>query len=362
MIETSLVKSYILYFIDKPSYIKIFFSFSIFSVIFIFGHIFEKHILVRISKIAGKSSLKSDTIIIDSLKGSTLFWLSLLGLFLASFFFPIKNTYILLFQKILIISWILSVTHFISKLCIGFINSYSKKNKAKYKSASILRIITSISIFIIGFMIVIQTLGVSIAPLLTTLGVGGLAVALALQDTLSNLFSGIHIIASKQINTGDYIKLDTGEEGYVVDISWRNMSIRELSNNIIIVPNGKVAKTILRNYDLPKQELSLLIPIGVSYSSDLEHVEKITIEVATDVLKTVKGGVPDFEPFIRYHTFGESSIIFNVFLRAKEFSDHFLVKHEFIIKLHKRYKEENIEIPFPIRSIYMKEHNSSAKS
>ena len=211
-------------------------------------------------------------------------------------------------------------------------------------------------------MIVIQTLGVSIAPLLTTLGGGGLAVALALQDTLSNLFSGIHIIASKQINTGDYIKLDTGEEGYVVDISWRNMSIRELSNNIIIVPNGKVAKTILRNYDLPKQELSLLIPIGVSYSSDLEHVEKITIEVATDVLKTVKGGVPDFEPFIRYHTFGESSIIFNVFLRAKEFSDHFLVKHEFIIKLHKRYKEENIEIPFPIRSIYMKEHNSSAKS
>jgi small-conductance mechanosensitive channel len=86
----------------------------------------------------------------------------------------------------------------------------------------------------------------------------------------------------------------------------------------------------------------------------LKKVEQITIEVAREVLRAVEGGVREFEPFIRYHTFGDSSIGFSVILRGREFTDQFLIKHEFIKRLHERYQREEIEIPFPIRTIQIK--------
>jgi small-conductance mechanosensitive channel len=208
----------------------------------------------------------------------------------------------------------------------------------------------------IGVLIMLQSLGISITPIITALGVGGLAVALALQDTLSNLFSGLQILISRQLRPGDYIRLDTGEEGYVADITWRNTTIRALPNNMIVVPNAKLASSIIvTNYYMPEQEMSVLVQVGVAYESDLEKVEKVTIEVAKEVMKEVPGGVPEFEPFTRYHTFADFSINFSVILRAKEVVDQYLIKHEFVKRLHRRYLKEGIQIPFPIRTIHMKE-------
>jgi small-conductance mechanosensitive channel len=115
----------------------------------------------------------------------------------------------------------------------------------------------------------------------------------------------------------------------------------------------------VRNYTLPENEMSTLINVGVSYGSDLEKVERVTIEVAKEVLSQVEGGVPGFDPFIRYNTFNSSSIDFTVILRVKEFVNQFLVKHEFVKRLQKRYKQENIEIPFPIRTVYLKPDKES---
>ncbi|MEO0166823.1 MAG: mechanosensitive ion channel family protein, partial [candidate division WOR-3 bacterium] len=92
--------------------------------------------------------------------------------------------------------------------------------------------------------------------------------------------------------------------------------------------------------------------VGVSYDSDLEKVEKVVIEVAKETLREVPGGVKDFEPFIRYHTFGEFSIQFTVILRVEEFASQFIIKHEFVKRLHKRFKQENIIIPYPIRIVH----------
>jgi small-conductance mechanosensitive channel len=183
--------------------------------------------------------------------------------------------------------------------------------------------------------------------LLTALGVGGLAVALALQDTLSNLFAGFYLTVARQIRLGDYVKLDTGQEGYVEDIGWRATMIRLLPNNMVIVPNNKISQAIITNYNLPSRDLAVLVEVGVSYDSDLERVERVTIEVGREIMKSVTGGVPDFEPFIRYHTLGEYSINFTVILRAKEFVDQYLVKHQFVKRLVDRYRKEGITIPFP---------------
>lgn len=142
--------------------------------------------------------------------------------------------------------------------------------------------------------------------------------ALALRDTLENLFAGFHVLASGQIKVGNYIRLEGGEEGFVEDITWRNTVIRQPSDNLIIVPNSKLSSSIVINFHKPDSELAVIVPVGVSYDSDLEKVEKITIEVAKEVQKEVEGAVPDFEPFIRYTAFGDFSINFNVILRAKD--------------------------------------------
>ncbi|MBI4211563.1 MAG: mechanosensitive ion channel family protein [Deltaproteobacteria bacterium] len=207
------------------------------------------------------------------------------------------------------------------------------------------------TIFTIGVLIILQTYGISITPILTALGVGGLAVALALQETLSNLFAGLHILVSKMVRPGDYIKINSGEEGYVQDITWRNTSIRMLSNNMIIVPNSKLASSIVTNFYAPETELAVLIDLGVSYASDLEKVERVTMEVGKEVMRDVQGGVPKFDPFIRYHTFADFSIKFTVILRGKEFVDQYLIKHEFVKRLHARYEQEGIEIPVVIKMV-----------
>src|SRR4030066_2427909 len=127
-----------------------------------------------------------------------------------------------------------------------------------------------------------------------------------------------------------------------------------LPNNVVIVPNSKLVSSQITNFYLPEPELAVLVQVGVSYQSDLEKVERVTIEVAKQVLQEVEGGVKEFEPFIRYHTFNDISINFTVILRAKEYVHKYLITHEFIKRLHRRYQQEDIEIPFPIRTVYMK--------
>lgn len=218
-------------------------------------------------------------------------------------------------------------------------------------SASIFVYIARAAVFAVGFLVVLESLGVSITPLLTALGVGGLAVALALQDTLTNLFAGVHILASRKVQPGDFIQLDGGAQGYVVDTNWRNTVIRQLPDNLVIVPNAVLAASVLTNYHRPAREMAVLVQVGVSYDSDLEHVERVTCQVGREVMREVDGAVPDHQPFIRYHTFGESSIDFSVILRAGEVTAQYLIVHEFIKRLHRCYQAEGIDIPFPIRTV-----------
>jgi len=284
-----------------------------------------------------------------------ILWFALAGVYGAFHSVDIKPVILNIGLKILRVIIILSVTIAVARICAGFVNLYSKRAGGVFVTTTLFSNITNMVVFVIGLLVILDSLGISITPMLTALGVGGLAVALALQDTLSNLFAGIQIIASKKLRVGDYIKIDTGEEGYVTDITWRNTTIRALPNNIIVVPNAKLASTIVTNFYMPESEMSVLVEVGVSYASDLEKVEKVTIEVAKEVMKEVEGGVPGFEPFIRYHTFGDSSITFTMILRAREYVDQYLIKHEFVKRLHRRYNEEGIEIPFPIRTIHMKQ-------
>lgn len=249
---------------------------------------------------------------------------------------------------------ILAITVTTARMVADLVKSLALSRSGVAGSASIFINITRIAVLAVGFLVLLQTLGISIAPLLTALGVGGLAVALALQDTLANLFAGVHILASRTVQPGDYIRLSSGEEGYVVDINWRNTVVRQLPDNLVIIPNARLAGTITTNYHQPAQQMSVMVQSGVGYGNDLEHVERVATEVAEAVMAEVEGGVPDHEPSVRFHTFGESRIDFSVILRAGEFSDQYLIKHEFIKRLHQRFRTEGIDIAFPTRTVTLR--------
>ncbi len=214
--------------------------------------------------------------------------------------------------------------------------------------------LTRVLLIVLGALIVLDTVGISITPILASLGVGSVAVALALQDTLSNFFSGIYLLVDKPIRIGDFIKLDTGIEGTITKIGWRSTHVKMLSNNVVVIPNSKVASSQVTNYNFPEEETSIVVQVGASYSGDLEKIEKITAQVAADVLKQVEGGAAHFQPLIRYYSFGDSSINFSVILRAKKYEESFLIKHAFIKALHARYQKEGIEIPFPQQVVHLK--------
>ncbi|MFG2616795.1 mechanosensitive ion channel family protein [Streptomyces sp. NPDC048507] len=257
---------------------------------------------------------------------------------------------------------ILIATVTAARVIAGLVQSLAQSRTGVAASASIFVNITRIVVLTMGVLVALETVGVSIAPLVTALGVGGLAVALALQDTLANLFAGVHILASKTVQPGDYIRLSSGEEGYVVDINWRNSVVRNLSNNLVIIPNGRLARTNMTNYTQPEQKLSILVQVGVGYESDLEHVERVTLDVVDSVMADITGGVPDHEAAVRFHTFADSRINFTVILGVGEFSDQYRIKHEFIKRLHQRYRAEGISIPAPARTVSLQEGEARAGS
>lgn len=239
----------------------------------------------------------------------------------------------------------------VARVISGLVRSVAQSRSGVAASATIFVNITRVTILAMGFLVILQTLGISIAPLLTALGVGGLAIALALKDTLANLFAGVHILVSKTVQPGDYIRLSSGEEGYVRDINWRITVVEQLNNNLVIIPNAKLAGTNMTNFSRPEQKLSVTVQVGVSYDSDLDHVERVTNEVVERVMKDISGAVPDHEPAVRFHTFGDSRIGFTVILGVGEYSDKYRIKHEFIKRLHERYRREGIRIPAPERTV-----------
>ena len=339
---------------DFTHLVKWFLPLIIILVSIALGRFCKKWVISKLLDLTSKTKLRFDDVLIRSLKSSVVIWCLLLGIYIALNFISLPERFLALTQKILLVLVLFSVFLFLTRFLGDLAQIYEDKIRGVLPGASIFKNLIKGFVLVIGFLMILHTIGISITPLITTLGIGGLAVALALQDTLANLFAGLHLVATKKVRPGDYIKTETGEEGYVTDITWRDTTIRQLPNNIVIIPNSKLASAIVTNYYFPEKQLAVLVQVGVSYDSDLEKVEKVTIEVAKEVMQEVSGGVPEFNPFIRYHTFDDFSINFTVILKAKEFVDQYLVKHEFVKRLKKRYDQEGIEIPFPIRTVFLK--------
>jgi small-conductance mechanosensitive channel len=217
------------------------------------------------------------------------------------------------------------------------------------------RKVASVVILALGALYLLSTLGLNIGPLLAGGAVGGVVLAVALQDTLSNLFAGLFISLDRPVSVGDYIKLQSGEEGFVVEIGWRSTKVRLWANNVVVIPNSLLSKSLVTNYFLPEQEMSVYVPCGVAYDSDLERVERVTVEVAKEVMDRVHGASTDWQPVVRWKEFADSAITFVTALRVCEFGAQYELQSEFIKALLQRFREEEIVIPFPIRTVVMQQ-------
>lgn len=304
---------------------------------------------------AERTETKIDDIIIKSFKVPSIYWCIAIGLYIGLAFSELPERYVFYFSKAIHIIVIFSITIATANLSGKVFKNYIQKSELPIPTTGLAYGILKGTILIIGFLIMLTVLGISITPLITALGVGGLAVALALQDTLANLFAGIHILVEKSIRVGDFIRLETGQEGYVVDITWRTTRIRMLPNNMVVIPNSKLSQSIVTNYYLPEKRMSLQIPVSVSYSSDPDRVERILLEEAKKAVGEIPGLLADPEPIVRFIPgFGESSIDFTLVCHVQEFTDQYPVQHELRKRIFKRFKEEGIEIPFPHRVVYVR--------
>jgi small-conductance mechanosensitive channel len=321
----------------------------------------QRTVLTRLARAAARTRLTADDIVVAALRGPVVLWCSMLGLYLAAEVAELPRPVAQAIQRLLVVMIMVSVTWALARAAGNVIAARARAENAGLPSVNLVTNLAKAIVLGLGALVILQTLGISITPLLTALGVGGLAVGLALQDTLANLFAGIHILLSRQVRPGDFIRLSSGQEGYIQDVTWRYTTIRQLANNLTIVPNTQLASAVTANFSLPDPEQAVALDVGVSYDSDLGKVEAVTVEVGREVMQQVEGGVRDFTPSIRYHTFGDSAIQFTVNLRGREYVSQYLIKHEFIKRLHRRYREEGIAIPYPIRTVRLQDGAAASR-
>ncbi len=320
-------------------------SIVVIAVAYLLGRVAGHIVGNQLATLARRTGSRWIDSVVSAVARRVPFWTVLVGVYIAKGFWIIGVELARTVDRTLYVLTAASLTFLASEVLVKLVRTHGPTIDPALPTTTLTENLVRIVVVILGLLVILSGLGIEITPMLTALGVGGLAVALALQDTLANLFAGFYLTVAKHIRIGNYIKLSSGEEGYLVDIDWRASRLRVLTNNTILVPNVKLSQSIVTNYHLPEHELVIAIEASVDYASDLDQVERIATEVARDVMRTVQGGVPGFDPLVRFHTFGDPGIGFSVVLSAREFVDQFLIKHEFVKRLHKRFLAEGVTIP-----------------
>ncbi|MFQ5587183.1 MAG: mechanosensitive ion channel family protein, partial [Thermodesulfobacteriota bacterium] len=325
--------------------------------------IVRKILLTAFGKWAASTETQVDDIILDSIRHPSFYWSIALALYVAVDTSPFPERILEHLLKAIYILLIFSTTIVFANL-ISKLTQYSiEKSDFPIQATGLTNTVIKGVILTVGALILLSSMDISITPFITALGVGGLAVALALQDTLSNLFAGVHIIVEQPIRVGDYIKLDSGEEGYVIDVGWRTTRIKMITNSVIIIPNNKLSQTTITNYYYPEKKMSLLIPIGVSYDSDPVEVERILIEETEAAVGDIPGLLKEPAPFVRFMPgFGDSSLDFTLICQIAKYVDQYRVQHDLRKRIFARFRREGIVIPFPIRTVYLKNGKQDSSS
>jgi small-conductance mechanosensitive channel len=329
---------------------------AIFGVTFALGWLVRRMVLRTLNAWAQRTPAKAWRIVEESLQGPSWIWILILSAHLAiqSSDLPARVTSFL--PTILLNLWVISLTLMCMRIARNFVRHYGDQAAGAQPVTTLTQNLAQITVLILGLLVMLGPHLSRLTGVLTALGVGGLAVALALQDTLSNLFAGFYVAISGQIRLGDYIKLNTGEEGYITDIGWRSTIIRAGAHNLIVIPNGTLAKANVTNFSLPEKRMASNVMVGVAPRSDVDRVHVVLREVVRQaVADKVPGLLAEPAPGVQFDPgFSESSLGFTVNYQVSEFSAQGDVRHELRMRIWRRFREEGIEIAAPQRAIFLK--------
>lgn len=225
-----------------------------------------------------------------------------------------------------------------------------KRTKINRSFVGLFHKFMKITVLFIAFSFILHIWGVEIGPLLASLGIAGIAIAFALQNTLGDVFGGISLIFDNVYKKGDIIKLDSGESGTIEQVGIRSTKIKTWNNEILIMPNGKIASSKIKNICQPDRRIRVDMEFGVNYDSDPDKVKK----VALDVVKKAEHVLKDPAPNIWFLEMGDFSLKFKLMFYVDDLSNKWLTHQVVITNLFKSLKKNKIGIPFPTRTLYMK--------
>ena len=314
------------------------------------GLALERGILFLAGRAAGTRT-HLDDVLGRALRGPVRFFALLAGVGLALLLAPLPATFHAWTRLALGAVLGLALVVFAARLAAGLVDAYGATARLEGPTRRLARRVSGLAIWSLGILLVLQAQGINVTPLLTTLGLAGLAVALAFQDTLSNLFAGVYVQADKPLDVGHYVRFEEHNlEGYVVEVGWRTTKIRTLGNNLVVIPNARVASSIVTDYDLPEPRMSLLVRVAVHHGGDPARVAGIVEDEARKAAGSIEGFLAEPAPFVRFIPgFTEQGLEFTLVAQVRTFVDQYLVQDELRRRIDARLRSEGIPLGAPRR-------------
>ena len=281
------------------------------------------------------------------------FWLALKHLFFSENFSQyVNNAY-----QILIV---INATWLFSRLISGIISEYmqrsidKKSGDEKFDNSVIHTLIKIIDVFvwIIGIVIALGQIGVNIGALITGLGIGGVAFALASQDTIKNIFAGVVLFVDRPFRIGDRIKIDS-YDGVVEDIGIRSVRIRTLDKRLITMSSSKVADAVIINIS-SEPGRRVVMSLGLTYDTTPQKMQ-----LALDLLKNLPGSTPEIQPDVTalFENYGDFSLLITFIYFIKKDADISQTQSKVNLNILSLFNENGLNFAFPTNTIVIEQTN-----
>ena len=308
-----------------------------------------------ILKLTKKTKTDIDDLIVKRTNRPISLILLLIGIRLSLLPLGIKPNILDIIEHAISSSVIVIITYIAIAVFGVFIDNWGRKAAEKTKSTvddqliPIFHRFSRIFISIVGLLFILPVWGIQIGPLLTSLGIAGIAIAFALQTTLGNIFGGMSIVLDKSVKVGDAVKIDN-ETGTIVDVGLRSTKLKTLDNEIITIPNGKLADSKILNFLHPDPTLRVSIDFSAEYGSDILKVKKVVLETLGRIPSILKNPAPS----IVLAEMGDFALKFKALFWVASFDRKFEAKFSATEGTYNALRKAGITIPFPTRTVYLK--------
>lgn len=311
---------------------------SVLSVSLVIRH----WILGRLEKVADRKPHSIARVLREDLGTPTLLWCLAISVDVLLSAIELSPRAEKIGHSLVVSFLILSLTMVASSVLTRTMYRYGEQHNLPFAVAGLSRTLTSALVFAIGLLILLGFLGISITPVLTALGVGGLAVALALQDTLANLFAGVHILVERPIAVGDFVRLSADEEGMVADIGWRTTRLLTGANSTVVIPNKTITSGNLLNYSMPAVEVGVWVPVVLALDADVMKAQEIAIAAAL----ATEGVSAELSPvLIADPGMTPTHLQFRLSFRVPSQTRAGIIKTQVVMRILDGFRKEGIPLP-----------------